>query len=91
MNQHQPPHSRPIPPESLRTPVRREDGPPVEALPVGDVLVRQDDAGYGIFNYRGEPVLDAPLHTMAEATRLATEIVSPWRGRVRLLGRPEHG
>lgn len=53
-------------------------------LPVGDVIVRRADSGYGIFNYRGEPVLEAPLRTSAEAARLAEEIVSPWHGRVRL-------
>lgn len=55
-----------------------------ESLPVGDVLVRQDASGYGIFNYRGEPVLEAPLRTAGEAARLAAEIVAPWHGRVRL-------
>lgn len=60
--------------------------PPLEGatLPVGDVLVRQEAAGYGIFNYRGEPVIEAPLRTPGEAARLAAEIVAPWHGRVRM-------
>lgn len=58
--------------------------PEASSLPVGDVLVRQHAAGYGIFNYRGEPVVDAPLRTAAEAARLAAEIVAPWHGRVRI-------
>ena len=41
-------------------------------------------AGYGIFNYRGERVLDLPMRTANEAERLAAEIVSPWKGRVRV-------
>lgn len=60
------------------------------SLPVGDVLVRRDDTGYRIFNYRGEPVLEAPVRTSAEATRLAEEIVSPWHGRVRTDELPGH-
>ena len=52
-------------------------------VPVGDVVVRKDATGYGIFNYRGERVLDAPMRTSSEAERLAAEIVSPWQGRVR--------
>ena len=62
-------------------------GDSVESLPdvpVGDVVVRRDDAGYGIFNYRGERVLDLPMRTANEAERLAAEIVSPWKGRVRV-------
>ena len=62
-------------------------GDSVESLPdvpVGDVVVRRDDAGYGIFNYRGERVLDLPMRTAHEAERLAAEIVSPWKGRVRV-------
>lgn len=58
--------------------------PADSSLPVGDVLVRQDAAGYGIFNYRGEPVIEAPLRTLGEAARLAAEIVAPWHGRVRM-------
>jgi hypothetical protein len=46
------------------------------------VLIRRDEAGYGIFNYRGERVLELPVRTSAEAERLAAEIVSPWRGHV---------
>ena len=75
-------------PDSLPTPVPVNPGPtppsPEGALPVGDVLVRQDAAGYGIFNYRGEPVIEAPLRTPGEAARLAAEIVAPWHGRVRI-------
>jgi hypothetical protein len=52
-------------------------------VPVGDVVIRKDDAGYGIFNYRGERILDAPMRTSIEAERLAEEIVAPWKGRVR--------
>jgi hypothetical protein len=62
-------------------------GDSVESLPdvpVGDVVVRRDDGGYGIFNYRGERVLDSPLRTAHDAERLAAEIVSPWKGRVRV-------
>ena len=51
---------------------------------VGDVLVRRDDGGYGIFNYRGERVFDVLLASAAEAARLAADIVSPWRGRVQV-------
>ena len=49
---------------------------------MGDVYVRRDDPGFGIFNYRGEPVLESPVDTSAEAARLAREIVSPWQGHV---------
>lgn len=52
------------------------------SLPVGDVVIRPDQAGFGIFNYRGEPVLEAPVGTSDEAARLAEEIVSPWQGNV---------
>ncbi|BCS32434.1 hypothetical protein TBR22_A16480 [Luteitalea sp. TBR-22] len=51
---------------------------------MGDVLVRRDDGGYGIFNYRGERVMDALLGSPAEAAQLAADIVSPWRGRVQI-------
>ena len=53
-------------------------------LAVGDVLIRRDDTGYGIFNYRGEPVLELPVRTADEAARLAAEIVAPWHGGVRV-------
>ena len=56
----------------------------VGAVSVGDVLIRRVESGYGIFNYRGERVLELPLRTPAEAARLAAEIVSPWQGRVRI-------
>lgn len=49
---------------------------------VGDVVVRRDESGFGIYNYRGERVLDLPMRTASEAERLAAEIVSPWHGRV---------
>jgi hypothetical protein len=52
------------------------------SVPVGDVLISRDDLGYGIFNYRGERVLDLPLRSSAEAARLAEEIVAPWHGHV---------
>ena len=52
-------------------------------MPVGDVVIRKDDSGYGIFNYRGDRVLEAPMRTSSEAERLAAEIVKPWQGRVR--------
>jgi hypothetical protein len=55
-----------------------------EAVLVGDVVVRRDEAGFGIYNYRGERVLELPMRTASEAERLATEIVSPWHGRVRV-------
>ena len=42
-------------------------------VPVGDVVIRRDEAGYGIFNYRGERVLDFPMRTAGEAERLAAE------------------
>ena len=58
--------------------------PGIGAVSVGDVLIRRDESGYGIFNYRGERVLELPLRTPAEAVRLAAEIVSPWHGRVRI-------
>lgn len=58
--------------------------PEASSLPVGDVLIRQEATGYGIFNYRGEPVLEMPLSTPGEAARLAAEIVAPWHGRVRV-------
>ena len=75
--------------DSPPTPVPASAGstspaPEGASLPVGDVLVRQEASGYGIFNYRGEPVLEAPLRTSSEATRLAAEIVAPWHGRVRI-------
>lgn len=38
--------------------------------------------GFGIFNYRGERVLEDPLDSCDEAARLAREIVTPWQGRV---------
>ena len=50
---------------------------------VGDVVIRREESGYGIFNYRGERVLDQPMRTAGEAERLAAEIVAPWQGRVR--------
>jgi len=50
---------------------------------VGDVVIRRDESGYGIFNYRGERVLDQPMLTAGEAERLAEVIVAPWQGRVR--------
>lgn len=53
-----------------------------EAVLVGDVVVRRDGSGFGIYNYRGERVLDLPMRTVAEAERLAAEIVSPWHGRI---------
>jgi len=52
-------------------------------VPVGDVVVRRDESGYAIFNYRGERILDRPIGTEREAARLAAEIVAPWQGRVR--------
>ena len=60
-----------------------EDGlEPIDDVPVGDVIIRQDESGYGIFNYRGERILERPIRTVTEARRLAAEIVSPWQGRV---------
>ena len=73
-------HPTPDPADAASTTPASEDA----SLPVGDVLVRQEAAGYGIFNYRGEPVLEAPLRTPGEAARLAAEIVAPWHGRVRI-------
>jgi hypothetical protein len=62
-----------------------EDGlDPIDDVPVGDVVVRQDESGYGIFNYRGERILERALATVAEAQRLAADIVSPWQGRVHI-------
>jgi hypothetical protein len=52
------------------------------ALRAGDVCVRRDATGFGIFNYRGERVLEHPVQSCAEAARLAREIVTPWHGRV---------
>ena len=63
---------------------RRDVASSPSNLAVGDVLVRRDEPGYGIFNYRGESVLELPVPTSAEAARLAAEIVSPWGGRVRI-------
>jgi len=51
---------------------------------VGDVVIRRHESGYGIFNYRGEQIIEATMRTSVEAERLAAEIVSPWQGRVRL-------
>lgn len=51
---------------------------------VGDVVIRRLESGYGIFNYRGEQVLEMAIATSREAERLAAEIVSPWQGRVRV-------
>lgn len=51
---------------------------------VGDVVVKRDESGFGIYNYRGERVLDLPMRTASEAERLAAEIVAPWHGRVRM-------
>ena len=66
--------------------LQADTDPPTAAagIPVGDVVVRRDAAGYGIFNYRGEPVLELPVDSPDEATRLAAEIVAPWHGRVRI-------
>lgn len=61
-----------------------DTSPPSSVLPVGDVVIRRDDTGYGIFNYRGERVLELPVRTSAEAARLAADIVSPWHGCVRI-------
>ena len=55
---------------------------PIDDVPVGDVVIRQEESGYAIFNYRGDRVLDRPIRTASEAQRLAAEIVSPWQGRV---------
>lgn len=74
------PHQTPDPADAGSPTPSPEDA----SLPVGDVLVRQDAAGFGIFNYRGEPVIEAPLRTAGEAARLAAEIVAPWHGRVRM-------
>lgn len=57
---------------------------PSTVIPVGDVVVRRHESGYGIFNYRGEQIIDVTMRTSVEAERLAAEIVSPWQGRVRL-------
>ncbi len=54
------------------------------AVAVGDVVVRRHESGYGLFNYRGEQIIDATMRTSVEAERLAAEIVSPWQGRVRI-------
>lgn len=56
---------------------------PFDDLPVGDVLVRREESGYAIFNYRGDRIFDRPIRTASEAARLAAEIVAPWQGRVR--------
>ena len=75
--------------QDVSSPASREET--VESLtdvPVGDVVIRRDEAGYGIFNYRGERVLDMPMRTPGEAERLAAEIVAPWQGRVRFDPRP---
>ncbi|HTV00669.1 MAG TPA: hypothetical protein VMF13_09040 [Luteitalea sp.] len=53
-----------------------------DEVAVGDVYVCRDVTGFGIFNYRGEPVLDEPVGSPDEAARLAREIVSPWQGHV---------
>ena len=57
---------------------------PIADVQVGDVVIRPDDAGYGIFNYRGDRILDRSFSTATEAERVATDIVAPWEGRVRL-------
>ncbi len=54
-------------------------------VPVGDVLIRRDEMAYGIFNYRGERVLERSVGTPAEAERIAAEIVAPWHGGVRVV------
>lgn len=56
---------------------------PCDDIPVGDVLIRRDESGYTIVNYRRERIYDRPLRTASEAERLAAEIVAPWQGRVR--------
>lgn len=56
---------------------------PCDDIPVGDVVIRRDESGYGIFNYRGERILERPIRTASEAERLAAQIVAPWQGRVR--------
>jgi hypothetical protein len=78
-------HFAPAPmPRSLAHPPREPEGPgrPDVPLVAGDVCVRRDGAGFGIFNYRGERVLEGPVDSCAEAARLAREIVTPWQGRV---------
>lgn len=78
----------PTHPDHRRTRIEPDAVTPVprtaHTLPVGDVVIRPDASGYGIFNYRGEPVLEAPVSSPSEAARLAAEIVSPWHGRVRM-------
>ena len=56
---------------------------PFHDVQVGDVVIRRDESGYAIFNYRGERILERPIRTANEAERLAAEIVAPWQGRVR--------
>jgi hypothetical protein len=69
-------------PSNTSSPLQAES--PEAPVVVGDVVVRRVDTGFGIFNYRGERVLDLPMRTVREAERLAAEIVSPWHGRVRV-------
>ena len=62
-----------------------EDGlEPIDDVPVGDVVIRKEETGYGIYNYRGERVLERAIGTATEAQRLADDIVSPWQGRVHI-------
>jgi hypothetical protein len=75
----------PAPTPRLHADARREPesaGSIEIPLLAGDVCVRRDDTGFGIFNYRGERVLEGPVESCAEAARLAREIVTPWQGRV---------
>ena len=68
----------------LPSPDADEGLDPFTDVPVGDVVVRPGDGGYGIFNYRGERILEQSFRTLTEAERLAAEIVAPWEGRVRV-------
>ena len=66
----------------VSSPQSEEGLEPIDDVPVGDVVIRKDESGYGIFNYRGERVLDRAIGSVTDAQRLAAEIVSPWQGRV---------
>ena len=75
-------------PDGRDSPQESRENPGI-ALHAGDVCVKRGDDGFGIFNYRGERVIDKPVPTCAEAVRLAREIVTPWNGRVVVDDPPE--
>lgn len=84
VNHHPSAHVRPSEQDATSSDTEDSHSEIPQVVLVGDVVVRRDESGFGIYNYRGERVLDLPMRTVSEAERLAAEIVSPWHGHVRV-------